>query len=42
MQTPRKAAKMFSQQMSEIRHSARLAAVELTINRSLAQDDRIQ
>ena len=38
MQTPHKAAKMFVQQMGEIRHSARLAAVELTINHSLVQD----
>lgn len=38
MQTPHKAAKMFVQQMGEIRHSARLAAVELTINCSLVQD----
>lgn len=38
MQTPYKAAKMFAQQMGEIRHSTRLAAVELTINRSLVQD----
>ncbi|KAL5335307.1 hypothetical protein BJX70DRAFT_328312 [Aspergillus crustosus] len=38
MRTPQKAAKTVAQQMGDCRQSVRLAAIELTVNRSLVQD----